>query len=46
MIMRLLHLTLEKVKVRYTLKAGNTELAQFESNALYQMLIKLQKFGH
>ena len=29
-----------KGKVRYTLKAGNTELAQFESNALYQMLIK------
>lgn len=25
-----------KGKVRYTLKAGNTELAQFESNALYR----------
>lgn len=32
-----------KGKVRYTLKAGNTELAQFESTALYQMLRKYKK---
>ena len=32
-----------KGKIRYTLKAGNTELAQFESTALYQMFRKYKK---
>ena len=32
-----------KVKKRYTLKAGNTELAQFESRALYNMFQTYKK---
>ena len=32
-----------KGNTRYTLKAGNTELAQFKSKALYQMFRKYKK---